>query len=157
MLSKGFSDVINGKIYKEAQSFLMEKMKTSFVNARKQFTTDLLHFAAFQDQSFYQPPRHKVGAVLLEGASFAVKLQRFVRELRWDHDEKWEMISEVWIQMMAHAASRCSWKEHAQQLRHGGELLTHVALLMAHLGLSTKVGIDEDDDDDSDAFPPFDV
>ncbi|XVF14995.1 hypothetical protein REPUB_Repub09cG0110500 [Reevesia pubescens] len=156
MLCKGFSDVINGKIYKEAQSFLTENMKTSFDKARKQFTKDLLHFAAFQQQSFYQPPHHKVRA-LLEGASFAVKLQQFPREMRWDHDEKWEMISEVWMEMLTYAASHCSWKEHTQQLRHGGELLTHIALVMAHLGLSTKVGRDEDDDDDSNAFPPFDA
>ncbi|XVF61819.1 hypothetical protein PTKIN_Ptkin08bG0161400 [Pterospermum kingtungense] len=157
MLCKGFSDVINGKIYREAQSFLTEKMKTSFVKTRKQFTNDLLHFVAFQQQSFYQLPHDKIGA-LIEGASFAVKLQLFTRELRWDVDEKWEMISEVWMDMMTHAASHCSWKEHAQQLRHGGELLTHVALLMAHLGLSTKVCRDEDEDeDDPDALPPFDV
>ncbi|XVE86611.1 hypothetical protein DITRI_Ditri18aG0047900 [Diplodiscus trichospermus] len=158
MLCKGFSDVINRKIYQEAQTFLTEKMNTRFFKfkARKQFTNDLLHFIAFQQQSFYQPPRHKVGA-LLEGASFAVKLQQLASEMRWDEDEKWEMISEVWMEMMTYAASRCSWKEHAQQLRHGGELLTHVALVMAHLGLSTKVGREEDDDGDSDAFPPFDA
>ncbi|XVF14994.1 hypothetical protein REPUB_Repub09cG0110400 [Reevesia pubescens] len=157
MLCKGFSDVINGKIYKEAQIFLTKKMKTSFGKARKQFTKDLLHFAAFQQQSFYQPPHHIVSA-LLEGASFTVKLQQFPREMRWDHDEKWEMISEVWMEMLTYAASHCSWKEHTQQLRHGGELLTHIALVMAHLGLSTKVGRDEDeDDDDSNAFPSFDA
>ena len=155
MLSKGFSDVINGKIYEEAKSFLAQKMKPSFIKSRKQFTKDLLHFVAFQQQSFYQPPRHKVRA-LLEGASFAVKLQQLAREMRWDGDEKWEMISEVWMEMMTYAASRCSWKEHAQQLRHGRELLTHVALIMAHLGLSTKVGRDEDDDD-YDVLPPFDA
>lgn len=87
MLCKGFSDVINEKIYREFQSFLTEKMKnTSFVKARKQFTNDLLYFVAFQQQSFYQPPHDKVGA-LIEGASFAVKLQLFTRELRWDVDE----------------------------------------------------------------------
>ncbi|XWS41415.1 hypothetical protein CRYUN_Cryun17cG0080100 [Craigia yunnanensis] len=155
MLCKGFSDVINGKIYEEAKSFLTEKMKASFIKARKQFTKDLLHFVDFQQQSFYQPPRHKVGA-LLEGASFAVKLQQFAREIRWDGDEKWEMISEVWMEMMTYAASRCSWEEHAQQLRHGGELITQVALVMAHLGLSTKIGRDEEDVD-SDALPPFDA
>ncbi|OMO55917.1 hypothetical protein CCACVL1_26930 [Corchorus capsularis] len=156
MLCKGFSDVINRKIYKEAQSFLMDKTRTSFRKARKQFTKDLLHFVAFQQQSYYQLPRTKGSGALLEGASFAVKLQLFVGEMRWDHEEKWEMISEVWVEMLTHAASRCSWKEHAQQLRHGGELLTHVALLMAHLGLSTKVGRDEDVYD-SDALPPFDA
>ena len=156
MLCKGFSDVINGKIYKEAQIFFSEKIKRNFIKSRGQFTKDLLNFVAFQQQhAFYQPPRHKVGA-LLEGANFAMKLQHWGREIRWDVDEKWEMIGEVWMEMMTHAASHCSWKAHAQQLRHGGELLTHVALIMAHLGLSTKVGREEDENG-SDAFPPFDV
>ncbi|KAK8710018.1 hypothetical protein V6N13_145362 [Hibiscus sabdariffa] len=141
MLCKGFSDVINREIYEEAQMEIFSKN-------RKQFTRRLLNFVDFHQSDFL-----KVGT-LLEGASIAVKLQKLARVMRWDVDEKWEMISEVWMEMMSHAASRCSWTEHAQQLRHGGELLTHVALIMAHLGLSTKIGIDEDEDSDA---PPFDA
>jgi hypothetical protein len=40
--------------------------------------------------------------------------------------------------MLAYAAAHCPWKEHAQQLRRGGELLTHVCFLMLHLGLSEQ-------------------
>ncbi|KAJ6869888.1 hypothetical protein NC651_034562 [Populus alba x Populus x berolinensis] len=40
--------------------------------------------------------------------------------------------------MVAYAAAHCPWKEHTQQLRRGGELLTHVSLLMLHLGLSEQ-------------------
>ncbi|KAK2636629.1 hypothetical protein Ddye_031421 [Dipteronia dyeriana] len=53
-------------------------------------------------------------------------------------EDKWEMISEVWIEMLTYAANRCAWKEHGQQLRNGGELLTHISLLMTHLGLSEQ-------------------
>ncbi|KAK1577863.1 hypothetical protein Q3G72_025478 [Acer saccharum] len=52
--------------------------------------------------------------------------------------QSWKMISEVWIDMLTHAANSCAWKEHEQQLTNGGELLTHVSLLMAHLGLSEQ-------------------
>ncbi|KAK3220325.1 hypothetical protein Dsin_014295 [Dipteronia sinensis] len=52
--------------------------------------------------------------------------------------DKWEMLSEVWIEMFSYAANRCAWKEHGRQLTNGGELLTHVSLLMAHLGLSEQ-------------------
>lgn len=52
--------------------------------------------------------------------------------------EKWKMVSEVWMEMLAYAANRCEGNAHAQQLRKGGELLTHVSLLMAHLGLSKQ-------------------
>jgi len=46
-------------------------------------------------------------------------------------EERWEMIKEVWVEMVAYAAAHCPWKEHTQQLRRGGELLTHVSLLMS--------------------------
>ncbi|KAK3220327.1 hypothetical protein Dsin_014297 [Dipteronia sinensis] len=52
--------------------------------------------------------------------------------------DKWEMLSEVWIEMLSYAANRCPWKEHGRQLTNGGELLTHVSLLIAHLGLSEQ-------------------
>ena len=51
-------------------------------------------------------------------------------------EEKWEIIKNVWLEMLGHAASQCKGRLHAQQLRRGGELLTHVWLLMAHLGLT---------------------
>jgi hypothetical protein len=52
--------------------------------------------------------------------------------------KRWEMIEEVWVEMLAYAAAHCPWKEHTQQLRRGGELLTHVSLLMLHLGLTAQ-------------------
>jgi hypothetical protein len=48
------------------------------------------------------------------------------------------MIKEVWVEMVAYAAAQCPWKEHTHQLRRGGELLTHVSLLMLHLGLTEQ-------------------
>ena len=51
-------------------------------------------------------------------------------------DVKWEIILRVWLEMLGHAASQCRGSHHAQQLRQGGELLTHVWLLMAHFGLT---------------------
>jgi len=53
-------------------------------------------------------------------------------------EKRWWMINEVWVEMVAYAAAQCPWKEHTQQLRRGGELLTHVSLLMLHLGLSAQ-------------------
>ncbi|KAJ6916007.1 hypothetical protein NC652_018629 [Populus alba x Populus x berolinensis] len=61
------------------------------------------------------------------------------RQLRsWGLEKRWRTINEVWIEMLAYAAAHCPWKEHAQQLRRGGELLTHVSFLMLHLGLSER-------------------
>jgi hypothetical protein len=61
-------------------------------------------------------------------------------------EKRWEMINEVWIEMLAYAAAHCPWKEHTQQLRRGGELLTHVCFLMLHLGLSEQYEFKEFDD-----------
>ena len=52
--------------------------------------------------------------------------------------KRWEIIKEVWMEMLAYAAAHCPWKEHAQQLRRRRELLTHVCILMLHLGLSEQ-------------------
>ncbi|KAG5252465.1 DUF594 family protein [Salix suchowensis] len=53
-------------------------------------------------------------------------------------EHKWRMISQIWVEMLTYAASNCGWKEHGQALANGGELLTRVCLLMAHLGLSEQ-------------------
>ncbi|KAK1578786.1 hypothetical protein Q3G72_033132 [Acer saccharum] len=52
---------------------------------------------------------------------------------------RWDMISEVWLEILAYAAQNCDWKEHAQHLRNGGELLTHVSVLMVNFRLNKQV------------------
>ncbi|KAH0997409.1 hypothetical protein GBA52_021273 [Prunus armeniaca] len=74
--------------------------------------------------------------VLFTGCRLAKQLQSLETEEGWGNEEKWEMIAKVWIEMLCYAASQCGWNEHAQHLRKGGELLTHVCLLMANFGLS---------------------
>ncbi|XVE48763.1 hypothetical protein DITRI_Ditri01bG0028500 [Diplodiscus trichospermus] len=136
MLPNGFSEMVNKETYDQVQRFCLQP--TSWIKnlkvSRKEFIAWLL---LLPDDSFNLL---STGA-LDEGVKFAKQLQSLVRDsaLRWDDEEKWKLISEVWMEMMIYAASRCTWEEHAQQLRHGGELLTHVSLLMAHLGLSTQV------------------
>jgi hypothetical protein len=71
--------------------------------------------------------------------SVLIGVERLARQLlRLESKKRWEMINEVWVEMVAYAAAHCPWKEHTQQLRRGGELLTHVSLLMLHLGLSEQ-------------------
>jgi len=53
-------------------------------------------------------------------------------------EKRLEIINEVWMEMIAYATTHCPWKEHTHQLRRGEELLTHVSLLMLHLGLSEQ-------------------
>ena len=77
----------------------------------------------------------KSQSLLFYGCRLAKQLKSF------NHPNKWEVISEVWVEMLTYAANKCTWKEHGQQLRKGGELLTHVRLLMVHLGLSEQYRI----------------
>ncbi|KAL5757379.1 hypothetical protein ACOSP7_019990 [Xanthoceras sorbifolium] len=72
-------------------------------------------------------------SVLFYGCRLAKQLQSL--------EQRWEIISEVLVEMLTYAANKCRWKEHGQQLRKGGELLTHVRLLMVHLGLSEQYRI----------------
>ncbi|WJX09336.1 hypothetical protein P8452_00180 [Trifolium repens] len=76
----------------------------------------------------------------------AYRLAKNVREIRnddaeWETKKMWKFITQVWVEMLAYAASNCKALYHAQHLRHGGELLTHVWLLMAHLGITDKLQI----------------
>ena len=78
----------------------------------------------------------------------AVRLAKSLQSLEtdgeyWSNGKKWEMMCDVWVEMLYYAASQCGWKEYAQQLRRGGELLTHVWLLMAHFGISEHFKISQ--------------
>ncbi|PON93455.1 hypothetical protein TorRG33x02_107330 [Trema orientale] len=80
----------------------------------------------------------KSKSVLFDACRLASELQAIS-----DKCKMWEMISEVWVEMLAYAASQCRGNYHAQQLRRGGELLTHVWLLMAHFGLTEQFQISQ--------------
>ncbi|KAF8016568.1 LOW QUALITY PROTEIN: hypothetical protein BT93_H1937 [Corymbia citriodora subsp. variegata] len=53
-----------------------------------------------------------------------------------DVPRKWEMIGNVWASMLMSAAYQSKGNEHCESLSRGGELLSHVWLLMAHLGMA---------------------
>ncbi|KAI6671412.1 hypothetical protein NL676_006297 [Syzygium grande] len=53
--------------------------------------------------------------------------------------DTWDMISKVWVRMLIYAACQCKGYEHCESLSRGGELLSHVWLLMAHLGIAQPV------------------
>ncbi|XVF45643.1 hypothetical protein PTKIN_Ptkin02bG0223300 [Pterospermum kingtungense] len=138
MLPNGFSDMVNKETLREAERFFPQARRRKDLKlSMEEFVAALLQMSNESIRLFSQPGAG-VGA-LDDGVKLAQQLQSLVSSCRWDIEEKWEMMSEVWMDMMVCAASRCKWEEHAQQLKHGGELLTHVSLLMAHLGLSTQI------------------
>ncbi|KAL3735211.1 hypothetical protein ACJRO7_024361 [Eucalyptus globulus] len=69
-------------------------------------------------------------SVLFDGCQLATALNKV------DRIKKWEMIGHLWVEGLLYAASQSRGDCHADQLRRGGELLTHVWLLLAHFGLT---------------------
>ncbi|KAI4344333.1 hypothetical protein L6164_011571 [Bauhinia variegata] len=57
--------------------------------------------------------------------------QRLSRNLML-RDNRWQVICSVWVEMLCYAAANCSLDNHAEQIRRGGSLITHVWLLLAH-------------------------
>ncbi|GMP49559.1 hypothetical protein CsSME_00016498 [Camellia sinensis var. sinensis] len=79
-------------------------------------------------QKYEQKKLERSNSAILHGCKLASQLS--------GRENGWQIIGGVWVEMLCHAASQCSGRYHAQQLRRGGELLTHVWLLMAHFGLN---------------------
>ncbi|KAM7488445.1 hypothetical protein LguiB_025929 [Lonicera macranthoides] len=61
------------------------------------------------------------------------------RELRTHEKRKWNILSSVWVEMLCHGAGQCQVNYQAKQLTGGGELLTHVWLLLTIYGFTEKV------------------
>ncbi|KAF7046718.1 hypothetical protein CFC21_055726 [Triticum aestivum] len=49
-------------------------------------------------------------------------------------DDRWDLITEVWLEMLFYIAPRCGGAFHAHHLSTGGEFVTHVLQLMHLLG-----------------------
>ncbi|KAF7850624.1 hypothetical protein BT93_L5199 [Corymbia citriodora subsp. variegata] len=60
-----------------------------------------------------------------------LEVQKLVADLRTMGD-MWEIISSIWVEMLCYGAAKGHVYQHARLLRKGGELITHVWLLLAH-------------------------
>ncbi|XP_062115415.1 uncharacterized protein LOC133829672 [Humulus lupulus] len=60
------------------------------------------------------------------------------QQLRLEVNGRWNVMSQVWVELLSYAAINCRSIIHAQQLSKGGELLTFTWLMMYHFGLGTQ-------------------
>ncbi|KAK6264301.1 hypothetical protein SCA6_019735 [Theobroma cacao] len=137
MLHRGIGELRYRDTCFEALDFFGWQMKIDSQDLA-QVAPTLLELDNIKFQAFFSVPEgggEGGKSVFFKGCDLAKQLHSFTVDARWDPEELWEMISCVWLEMLFSAAYDCDWKEHAYQLGQGGELLTHVALLMAHLGL----------------------
>ncbi|XP_061952748.1 uncharacterized protein LOC133675402 isoform X2 [Populus nigra] len=130
MLSKGISDEGYLDTLQDLQR--LNPHNTKGDEAKKGVVDGILRSELSLDDITFQSLWKIAKSVVIGGEKLARQLLSLGPEKRW-----W-MINEVWVEMLAYAAAHCPWKEHTQQLRRGGELLTHVSLLMLHLGLSEQ-------------------
>ncbi|XXG70354.1 hypothetical protein AAC387_Pa06g3149 [Persea americana] len=102
----------------------------SFINNRNDIKTAEVAREKLQKLSSEMPSRSKL---VLFDACTLVKNLNSLKERR-----KWEIISEVWAELLSYAATHCRGKYHAEGLIRGGELLTYVWFLMVHMGLGQQ-------------------
>ncbi|MBA0669987.1 hypothetical protein Goklo_024872, partial [Gossypium klotzschianum] len=58
-------------------------------------------------------------------------------------NNKWKIMSKVWVELMSYAASHCRASTHTTDLSQGREIITLFWLLMAHFGLGQRLQINE--------------
>ena len=143
MLRKGIGELRYRDTCREAAKFFNQDMRKKGVRLA---ATTLLAIDAECRGFLNQLKGQGQGkSVFFGGSALAIRLRwlSLDEKSRMDEEEVWEIISRVWVELLVSAANHCDWKDHKIQLRNGKELLTHVALLMAHLGLSKKIHLAE--------------
>ncbi|RVW73463.1 hypothetical protein CK203_057928 [Vitis vinifera] len=138
MLPDGIGQIRFQDSCAEARVFFQDKKP---ITNRIQASEKLLQVSTEILPSEVKGDRSK--SVLFDACRLANSLQSLEREEQWQCEKKWGMISLVWVEMLCHAANQCRWNHHATQLRRGGELLTHVWLLMAHFGITEHFKISQ--------------
>ncbi|CBI36721.3 unnamed protein product, partial [Vitis vinifera] len=148
--SRGASDIEACKrICSQRGDNVLEKMnclpKFDWSIIKVEFDQSILLWHIATDLCYYADLNKNPNSdsLLFDACRLAKCLQSLETEEQWQCEQKWEMMSHVWVEMLSHAAGQCQWNHHAKQLGQGGELLTHVWLLMAHFGITEHFQISQ--------------
>ncbi|KAH7859016.1 hypothetical protein Vadar_030452 [Vaccinium darrowii] len=65
------------------------------------------------------------------------------KELKKLDNNKWKILSRVWVELLSYAACHSNANSHGTHLSKGGQLISLVWLLMVHLGLGDRFEVSE--------------
>ncbi|XP_044464781.1 uncharacterized protein LOC123195197 [Mangifera indica] len=136
--------------YKEYMKYCVKKHNPVPEELKKLILEQILEGACAQVDEFFKAKQSKdeatfCGKLLVETYfqgipnnnvftsdwNVLLQVQKLAKILQ-ERDDKWSIISSVWVEMLFYTAINCPWTLHAEQLRKGGELLTHIWLLLEH-------------------------
>ncbi|XP_030458890.1 uncharacterized protein LOC115679437 [Syzygium oleosum] len=76
-------------------------------------------------------PEPGTGPIIFKKWHVLEEAQRLAGLLN-NKNDPWKLISSVWVEMVCYTAYNCLIYNHTKLLRRGGDILTHVWLLLAH-------------------------
>ncbi|PKI47607.1 hypothetical protein CRG98_031996 [Punica granatum] len=79
----------------------------------------------------------KSKSVLFDAFLLVLELKKLEKTARW------KLINNIWVEALLYAAHSCEGYEHSKRLSAGGEVLSHVWLLLAHFGIFKQVNTSE--------------
>ncbi|RVW88609.1 hypothetical protein CK203_032965 [Vitis vinifera] len=104
MLPNGIGKIRFQDSCAEATEFFQER---NYITSRSQACTTLLQVNTEILPLEVKGDRSK--SVLFDACRLAKCLQSLETEEQWQCEQKWEMMSHVWVEMLSHAAGQCQW------------------------------------------------
>ncbi|KAF7850623.1 hypothetical protein BT93_L5198 [Corymbia citriodora subsp. variegata] len=82
-------------------------------------------------ETVLEPILDQKGTIITRKWHVLCEVQKLAATLKGKNN-KWQIISSIWVEMLCYAAYSCPVYHHTKLLRQGGELITHVWLLLTH-------------------------
>ncbi|XP_071724948.1 uncharacterized protein [Rutidosis leptorrhynchoides] len=82
-------------------------------------------------ETVLEPIPYQKGTIITRKWHVLLEVQELAATLKGKKN-KWQIISSIWVEMLCHAAYTCPVYHHMNLLWRGGELITHVWLLLMH-------------------------